>query len=371
MPAAKVLAKRAFRRALTPAPAASRETDPRVLVAFSFAGLAVAGFYAVFFSTRMPAAILAGTALLCMVIATAAIVAAGTRHTTTAAVLVVTTAGVALVAASAALTTRSDVHMLYFAVAFSMLALFPERLLRVRVAYACGLFGALIACEFAFRESPIATQLGSTTLENLAVGNRLWTVALGVGAMAVILARSASQRRALFGAASNEEQRANTDVLTSLANRRPVLQRFASFDGTSAAYTVVVVDVDNFKLINDSYGHDAGDKVIVEVGERLVEHFGPRSLVSRWGGDEFLIIVENEAPLALVLSLERLRKTMSKFPVKVAEDAIAVQLSIGAARAVPGAMAEDVLMAADAALYTAKHQGRNQVVMAAERAVRV
>jgi diguanylate cyclase (GGDEF)-like protein len=130
---------------------------------------------------------------------------------------------------------------------------------------------------------------------------------------------------------------------------------------------VVILDVDAFKDINDAYGHDTGDKVIVEVASRLREHFGSDALVSRWGGDEFLVVVERESSVVTVHALERLRRTTERFPIRVDGERIAVTLSIGAATSAPGMSSDDTLRAADIALYAAKQEGRNRVVMAADR----
>jgi diguanylate cyclase (GGDEF)-like protein len=358
-------------------PLVHQETDPRALTLFALAGLAVALFYGVVFSV-WDAVAYEGIGLLagaCALVAAGALASARGKHRTAAGLVIVTVAGLALLPATATLSTKSDVHLLYLAVALAMLALFPERMELLRIIYGAVLVATVIGVEFVFPTSPSWEALEPQVAEVIAASNRIWTVLVSACGMVVILVRSARLQHVLFGAATteerranSEERRANTDVLTSLANRRPVIARFRELDARpDAQYALVLIDVDAFKDINDSFGHDTGDKVIVELAARLREHFGPDALVSRWGGDEFLAVVDGEASVGTVVALERFRKTQARFPVRVAGESLHVTLSIGAARRMPGATADDTLRAADSALYAAKEQGRNQVVMAADR----
>jgi diguanylate cyclase (GGDEF)-like protein len=330
----------------------------------------VAIFYTVFFAWIGLAAgggpLTLGGA--CVAMAIAALFAARSTHTTAAAMTIVVGAAISMVPVTATLSTSSDAQLLWVALAFAAIALIPERMIVFRAAYGAAALVMLVIAEFAFRESALWGDLAADSREYIAMANRFWTVLVCACAMHVIVARSARAQRTMLGVALTEEQRANTDVLTSLANRRPVLSRFAHLDEAAVTeYTVTIVDVDAFKEINDAFGHDVGDKVIVEVAERLKEYFGPDALVSRWGGDEFIAIVEGEAAVGTVMSLERLRKTVARFPVRVADVSVPITLSIGVARSAPDSTADDVLIAADAALYAAKHAGRNRVVMSTER----
>ena len=344
------------------------EASPRALVMFACAGLIIAAYYAVFFAWvgGVTGVMLALLGVGCAALAVGAILGASTRHTTAMAVGVMVVGAIALIPVVAALSTRSDAHLLWLALGFAMVAVIPEQLATFRALYGAAVVGAVLASEVFFRQAAAWRTLDIGAQEALAVSNRVWTVLVCACAMVVILVRSARIQRALHGVARHGERRANTDVLTSLANRRPVLDRLSELDESDAQYALVIIDVDNFKAINDKFGHDAGDRVIVDIAGRLTDHFGDDALVSRWGGDEFLVIVEDEPTVALILGLERLRRRVAAIPVQVADEEIAVRLSIGAARSLPGVPAGECLIAADGALYGAKKSGRNQVVMSTD-----
>jgi diguanylate cyclase (GGDEF)-like protein/PAS domain S-box-containing protein len=158
------------------------------------------------------------------------------------------------------------------------------------------------------------------------------------------------------------------DPLTELFNRRhfgAVLRERLVPPGTRIA--VAMVDVDSFKSINDTHGHAVGDHVLKTVARRLRQATRPDDVVSRWGGEEFCILLDGVADDVQLLALaERLRVAVSAYPISVDGDhSLAVSVSVGAARVLgTGTDPEELLAAADVALYQAKEDGRNRTVVA-------
>jgi len=163
---------------------------------------------------------------------------------------------------------------------------------------------------------------------------------------------------------------ATHDPLTQLWNRRAILEHLsreaarAQRDQTSLA--VLLADVDRFKEVNDSRGHLVGDRALCEVARRMSAALRPYDLLGRFGGEEFLVTLTTTAPEAATVVAERLRAAVAASPFSAGDAEFPLSISVGAAVTAPGASGdtEKLLHAADAALYCAKHQGRNRVCVA-------
>ncbi len=160
---------------------------------------------------------------------------------------------------------------------------------------------------------------------------------------------------------------AMTDFLTGLPNRRNALIRLQNLVAEVKRYgeplSCIMVDIDHFKKINDTYGHDNGDIVLQKLSEILEEKARSYDMVSRWGGEEFLIISarsDNEDTFQLA---ERLRKAVAKTTIKIQETVdITLTISLGVASWSSDYQdAEQLLKEADKCLYQAKANGRNRV----------
>ena len=171
--------------------------------------------------------------------------------------------------------------------------------------------------------------------------------------------------------AANErlEHLASTDVLTSVSNRRAIdaaLQRdIARADRDKAPLSIILIDIDHFKTVNDTWGHLTGDAVLTFIGQLLSRTLRTSDVAGRWGGEEFLCILPStDAPGATVVA-ERLRAELQKCAVTGPSGPVQVTASFGIAM-VRGpecrSCLEDLLKRADTALYAAKEQGRNRVV---------
>lgn len=174
----------------------------------------------------------------------------------------------------------------------------------------------------------------------------------------------------LIAARDALKEQATHDPLTGLWNRGAIMEILGNElnrglrEGIPLA--VVMADIDHFKLVNDSYGHLAGDAVLREVSRRLRTSVRPYDSVGRFGGEEFLVVFSGYKNLPSLNQAERLREAVAATPVSIKNAAIPVALSLGVAtwESGGGASLEQLLASADAALYCAKQHGRNRVEVA-------
>ncbi len=155
-----------------------------------------------------------------------------------------------------------------------------------------------------------------------------------------------------------------TDSLTGLYVRRYFLVKLQEELHRAERYdnilSVVMADLDHFKNINDTYGHDAGDRVLNAIGKFLQKNIRDVDMVARYGGEEFVLMIPEAANDAAYILSERLRKQMSQLKI---EDLPPITISLGVATyPYDGSDMEDLIKKADAAMYAAKKTGRNRVV---------
>ena len=157
-----------------------------------------------------------------------------------------------------------------------------------------------------------------------------------------------------------------TDGMTGLWNRRQFdlrleaeLSRAVRF---SEPFAVVFVELDQMKVVNDRYGHQAGDTVLIELSRRLSEAVREVDVVARWGGDEFTLLLPKTALRGALLLAEKIRGAVVNAPFRVDNGSLDITISVGVA-AYPehGSSGKDLVAAADAAMYRAKAKGRNRV----------
>ena len=160
-----------------------------------------------------------------------------------------------------------------------------------------------------------------------------------------------------------------TDGLTGLYNRRHASKRLeeeiARARRNNTGLCVAMCDVDHFKAINDEFGHASGDKVLQQIASSLTEYVRRNDIVSRWGGEEFLVIFSEIKLAAARIVAERLRGRLANTP-KAEHGPEQISVSIGLAMLRPGISADVLIEQADQALYRAKARGRNRVEVAGE-----
>jgi two-component system cell cycle response regulator len=160
-----------------------------------------------------------------------------------------------------------------------------------------------------------------------------------------------------------------TDGLTGLHNRRYMESHLGALVEQAASrgkpLSLLVLDIDYFKSVNDGFGHDAGDDVLREFATRVRKSIRGIDLACRYGGEEFVVVMpETDMAVAAVVA-ERIRRRIAgePFPINQGEGALDVTISIGlAALASANDSAATILKRADQALYRAKRDGRNRVV---------
>ena len=155
------------------------------------------------------------------------------------------------------------------------------------------------------------------------------------------------------------EKLSRTDMLSGLANRRAFLEQFDGCEGDKA---MLVIDLDRFKSVNDTYGHMIGDEVIVRVAQILVTVFNDRCLCARIGGEEFAVFCR-DMPLGEFMALgEIARRKIAGMRIATKGGEFSVTVSGGLARALPHEDFGGVFSRADKALYAAKSGGRDRIV---------
>jgi diguanylate cyclase (GGDEF)-like protein len=172
--------------------------------------------------------------------------------------------------------------------------------------------------------------------------------------------------RRLVCALETAEYRATHDFLSGIYNRAAILEllnREASrCERAGQKMSVLMVDVDHFKAVNDTYGHLVGDEVIKQLALRMASALRPYDSVGRFGGEEFLILVPNCALSEAMVVAERLRLSVAADKMAIEQFAIPVTVSVGVSTIKAAKLDMNLaLQAADLALYEAKNKGRNRV----------
>lgn len=154
-----------------------------------------------------------------------------------------------------------------------------------------------------------------------------------------------------------------TDPVTGLWSRRHtqelVTADLLQADRHGQALSLLMIDIDRFKTINDTHGHQTGDRVLTEVARRLLGNVRGTDVVGRWGGEEFLVLLRHCGLADAIATAEKLRQRVGQLPI---DPAGSVTVSVGAAELQPGDDINTWLGRADAALYEAKRSGRNRIV---------
>ena len=254
--------------------------------------------------------------------------------------------------------------------------------------YARAAIGALIEGGPAAGTEGFDSDLGDSFVSSrrLPVGGGTWTIAvfapdddligglvdararerwliLAVGALTVlmvaILALPATRP------IGDLESWASTDSLTGLANRRTTLANVARIAASSKPSAAAMFDLDHFKLVNDTYGHQVGDEVLGSVAIRMVAAAPASARIGRIGGEEFLVTLDDVPAHEAQAVIERIRVAIGNGPVATSSAQVELTASVGVATAAASCTVDQLLATADAALLEAKHRGRDQLVVGA------
>lgn len=227
------------------------------------------------------------------------------------------------------------------------------------LACAVGLFGTAL----------LFSPLGSSMLDlPYTAGFKLTMLAVLAFVMTTCYALDQSRRRSklvLLKLASEFEYAAKHDALTGLANRREAHAQldteYERYLRNKRPFSVLLMDIDLFKSINDNYGHHVGDEAIVMVARTLEGQSRRVDTLSRWGGEEFLLLLPETDAEESAQTAERIRFKIATTPIKTDGQTIATTVSIGVATITGSESVDRLLQRADEALYEAKSRGRNLV----------
>ncbi|MFE8070330.1 diguanylate cyclase [Marinobacteraceae bacterium S3BR75-40.1] len=159
---------------------------------------------------------------------------------------------------------------------------------------------------------------------------------------------------------------ASRDELTGTFNRRYLLQALDRetnrFNRASGPFSLCILDIDYFKSVNDTYGHQAGDAVLRQMAHTVSEGLRNIDCFGRYGGEEFLLVLPQTPLEGALIKAERVRRAIAGMTVKELPGGFQVTVSIGVSQFRPGEAVDDTIARADQGLYLAKERGRNQVV---------
>ncbi len=169
----------------------------------------------------------------------------------------------------------------------------------------------------------------------------------------------------LLAAREALRQQATHDSLTGLKNRGTIVEtlqiEMSRQEREHGRLGLVILDLDLFKSVNDTYGHAAGDAVLKECARRMASSIRHYDSIGRYGGEEFLIVFPGCDEGCILAQAERILKTISSQPIEIEGGRLQITASLGATNLVRGLNADKLIHIADDAMYRAKHNGRNRV----------
>lgn len=158
------------------------------------------------------------------------------------------------------------------------------------------------------------------------------------------------------------QEMVNYDALTHLWSRQFLTDMFNQKVSTGADIVIVMADIDNFKAINDTYGHICGDYVLAQLASILREQCPEKSGTCRWGGEEFVIMFYGDTLDSILQDIEEIRKTIAAYPFKYNDALLHITMTFGISSTNEAASLKDLILLADERLYEGKQAGKNTVV---------
>jgi len=244
-----------------------------------------------------------------------------------------------------------------------------------------GLFPFILTAQLALLALPWPRTLFAGFAPGMQLAFVLWIAPPALGAvwsdvwlfvLILVLATwtGDAQRRLLVGLLDARHD-ASHDALTGLANRRSAEERLEAAHADAVRHhepmSVLVLDLDHFKRINDRHGHAAGDHVLQAVGRILHQELRGGDLGARYGGEEFLVLLPHCAGEQALEIAERIRERIAGMRTQVDGKVLRITVSIGVSSLVAGESVATLLVRGDAALYAAKAEGRNRCVASPAR----
>ena len=239
--------------------------------------------------------------------------------------------------------------------------------LRKKLLYMAGLMAAgIVIYSFGFFGSPVFL-ISDTQKVVQEFMNMLATFSSIAQITTIFSSSSLDAERKLISYNKEMTHQAQTDALTGLMNRRAGEMYFKEVHGKALReelfVNVIMGDIDFFKQVNDTYGHDAGDVVLKELAGMFQEFVKDRGAAARWGGEEFLLVLAGMNGDDAAYEVENLCRKIKNTPIRFGSQELRVTMTFGIEECGREQTMEEALEAADRKLYMGKARGRNQVVM--------
>ena len=281
------------------------------------------------------------------------------RHITTS--LMLTTAEVIAHAGLAVWVIGWNSGFHYYIIPLMMLATFQTNWpSRGKIAYAVLVWLSYVALNqgLIVREPNIA--IGTIALDAVRWFNITLTFGL-IGFLAHYYAKAARE------AGGKLEQLAFTDTLTGLYNRRQFMALFehehVKFRRNHRSLSIILIDVDNFKSINDRFGHDCGDSALKIIADCFRQSVRAQDHVARWGGEEFLVLLPETNLAGAQILAEKVRELISRTPIATGNQTIRISITASVGEFLPEEEFGSLLSRVDHGLLAGKRAGKNQVVL--------
>jgi diguanylate cyclase len=167
---------------------------------------------------------------------------------------------------------------------------------------------------------------------------------------------------ALSAGLNSARDEARRDVLTGMINRRALEELFHEFEGRPTLRCLILLDIDRFKSVNDRYGYLAGDELLRQIAARIQAALDPAAVAARWGGDEFIVLLDGDLPAGMNLARHLNQQLCASYDLSAGRTSqIHVQASVGLSEWKLGESAELVLQRADLALKERKRSSKKKL----------
>lgn len=266
-----------------------------------------------------------------------------------------------------ALFAGTDFGFQYIAL-FSIFVVFfrTEGTLAYKYAYAI-IIGIAIALVTMFAGMQDHLQVSYSLLyRSILMANVIYAMIIAITISRFFCLKFSASEHKILQYSKKLEQLASIDALTGLQNRRSMmthLEKLAkSYENSEIPFSIVIADIDHFKSVNDTYGHDTGDYVLKKLAEVFRSFMADRGCVARWGGEEFLFTFEGNNADYIFVELNQLKTLIKDTQFRFNDFDLNITMTFGLEEFDSGAGLLNVISKADQKLYIGKEQGRNRVI---------
>lgn len=224
----------------------------------------------------------------------------------------------------------------------------------------------LISIVLSASDIVMYTEIKSIYHKSIFIANSIYGTIILVGFLNVYLKKLYAHEELLVKQNDKLKKDANFDPLTKLLNRRTFENYFnkhvKKFEEDKTKFSLIIIDIDDFKKVNDTYGHDAGDEVLKNISDLLRDNFRNSEEIFRWGGEELVVLIPQNENISAKVA-DRFRNVISNNVIVFNDIDIKVTVTIGVSGFKKNDSINDLFERADAALYEGKNSGKNKVVI--------